>query len=140
MPCPTVLPMARKVPLDNDDRNVRHGQFKMSSELLKFLNPVNAQRKGTGVFSCFIYTYSVIYILHKHTNVSIIWIARHTTESPRGKIYLGQCGPPSGEHQRGRGQQEAEVERGGEEEAAGDVCGGAGAGERSSIYSWWHNL
>ena len=140
MPCPTVLPMARKVPLDNDDRNVRHGQFKMSSELLKFLNPVNAQRKGTGVFSCFIYTYSVIYILHKHTNVSIIWIARHTTESPRGKTYLGQCGPPSGEHQRGRGQQEAEVERGGEEEAAGDVCGGAGAGERSSIYSWWHNL
>ena len=134
--------MARKVPLDNDDRNVRHGQFKMSSELLKFLNPVNAQRKGTGVFSCFIYTYSVIYILHKHTNVSIIWIARHTTESPRGKTYLGQCGPPSGEHQpaAARRQQEAEVERGGEEEAAGDVCGGAGAGEWSSIYSWWHHL
>ena len=134
--------MARKVPLDNDDRNVRHGQFKMSSELLKFLNPVNAQRKGTGVFSCFIYTYSVIYILHKHTNVSIIWIARHTTESPRGKTYLGQCGPPSGEHQpaAARRQQEAEVERGGEEEAAGDVCGGAGAGEWTSIYSWRHNL
>ena len=134
--------MARKVPLDNDDRNVRHGQFKMSSELLKFLNPVTAQRKGTGVFSCFIYTYSVIYILHKHTNVSIIWIARHTTESPRGKTYLGQCGPPSGEHQPAavRRQQEAEVERGGEEEAAGDVCGGGGAGEWSSIYSHCHNL
>ena len=93
MPCPTVLPMARKVPLDNDDRNVRHGQFKMSSELLKFLNPVNAQRKGTGVFSCFIYTYSVIYILHKHTNVSIIWIARHTTESPGVRHISGSAGP-----------------------------------------------
>ena len=83
-----------------------------------------------------------IYILLKHTNVSIKWIARHTTESPRGKTYLGQCGPPSGEHQpaAARRQQEAEVERGGEEEAAGDVCGGAGAGERSSSYSWWHHL
>ena len=85
---------------------------------------------------------SVIYIIHKHTNVSIIWIARHTTESPRGKTYLGQCGPPSGEHQpaAARRQQEAEVERGGEEEAAGDVCGGAGAGEWTSSYSWWHHL
>ena len=147
MPCPTVLPMARKVPLDNDDRNVRHGQFKMSSELLKFLNPVNAERKGTGVFSCFIYTYSV-YLHHPQThiyisiNYTIIWIARHTTESPRGKTYLGQCGPPSGEHQpaAARRQQEAEVELGGEEEAAGDVCGGAGAGEWNSIYSWRHHL
>ena len=77
--------------------------------------------------------------VHKHRNISKS-IARYTTESSRGKTYLGQRGPPPGEDQpaAARRQQEAEVERGGEEEAAGDVCGGgrgggADTGEWSSV-------